>query len=57
MYYSIPGEEVYIGNIRFLIIITLILIPAIVIFILNCKTKSGYQKMLDEQKKGGEKIK
>ena len=44
----------YIGNIRFLIVITLMFISAIVIFILSCKTKSEYQKMLE---KGGEKIK
>ena len=50
MYYSIPGEEVYIGNIRFLIIITLMFIPIIVIFIWSCKTKSESQKMLE---KGG----
>ena len=41
----------YIGNIRFLIIITLIFISIIVIFILSCRSKSKYQKMLE---KGGE---
>ena len=40
----------YIGNIRFLIIITLMFVPAIVIFIWNCKIKSESQKMLE---KGG----
>ena len=44
----------YLGNIRFLIIITLMFIPAIVIFILSCKTKGESQKMLEENKKGGE---
>ena len=46
----------YIGNIRFLIIITLMFIPAIVIFIWSCSTKSGYQKMLDKRNKEGEKL-
>ena len=41
----------YIGNIRFLIIITLMFIPAIVIFILSYRSKGKYQKMLE---KGGE---
>ena len=45
----------YIGNIRFLIIITLMFISAIVIFIWTCKVKSGYQKILDEQTKGCER--
>ena len=43
----------YIGNIRFLIIITLMFISAIVIFIWSCKVKSGYQKMLE---KGGKRL-
>jgi len=47
----------YLGNIRFLIIITLMFISAIVIFVLSCSVKSGYQKMLEKQTKGGEKIK
>ena len=47
----------YIGNIRFLIIITLMFISAIVIFVWACSSKTEYQKMLDKQMKGGEKIK
>ena len=44
----------YIGNIRFLIIITLMFIPAIVIFIWSCKIKIRYQKkMLNQIKKRG----
>ena len=51
MYHLESGEKMYLGNIRFLIIITLMFIPAIVIFIWNCRSKGKYQKMLE---KGGE---
>ena len=46
----------FINNIRFLIIMACIIIPAIIFFLWACISgKSEYQKMLDKIKKGGDK--
>ncbi len=44
----------YIGNIKFLTIMTGILISAICLFLWSCIQKTKYQKMLEQSKRGGE---